>query len=124
MKLTEWLIRNDTISLLRLNSGLPLHPDFVKIASLVVMSGWIIDIDMKSSCGAWVCLRGLFAGKGYCKSGADLDSVIQIIGNDRKSFLEISPSDSIDPITLKDLKMLGFSEENNCGLMVMRWYKK
>ena len=62
-------------------------------------------------------------GKGFSRSADDIDSILQAIGNSAKSFLEISPSDSLDAVHIDQLSNLGFVTENNCGLQVMRWYK-
>lgn len=124
MKLVQWLVLYDQVELLRINSGLPIHPRHDEVLGILAKSGWIIDLDMKSACGTWICLRGIFCGKGYSRTTQDIDSILQTIGNSNFSFLEISPSDSLDRFSTEDLLNLGFVEENNCGLQVMRWYKK
>jgi hypothetical protein len=124
MKLVQWLVLYNQVELLRINPGLPIHPHHDEILDILKKSGWIIDLDMKSGCGAWICLRGIFCGKGYSRATQDVDSILQTIGNSSLSYLEVSPSDSLDKFSTEDLLNLGFIEENNCGLQVMRWYKK
>jgi hypothetical protein len=123
MKLVQWVIMYDHDSLLSLDSRLPIHPQHSRVLDIMTVCDWIIDLDMKSGCGAWICLRGLFCGKGFSRDADDIDSILHRIGNSVKPFLEISPSDSLDATCVHQLSSLGFVTENNCGLQVMRWYK-
>lgn len=124
MKLVSWLILYDQMALRHLHRSLPIHPLHNQVLDVLSSSGWIIDLDMKSACGAWICLRGLFCGKGFAKDSQDIDCVLQIIAESTSSFLEISPIDSLEQIYIEKLTGLGFVKENNCGLNVMRWYNR
>lgn len=124
MKLSQWLIMYDPVSLKLLNPGVPMHPRHEELVALLSLAGWIIDLDMRSPSGAWVSLMGLFRGKGFYKDTSNIDSVIDIIGDDPHSFLEISPADSLHQSIIDRILEFNFTLENNFGLMVMRWYKK